>query len=359
MSSSKINIELEQAMSNEDIWMSSSSNAPRRFSIMTYNINCSLLAMIPQDYLEKYSELSIKEIIEKFPEICSQDWLGRLARIEALIKKYDSDIVCIQELRKLPNCANPVIWLHQTFGEEYEIFYTKRNATDLAFGQAILWKYDKFSPLAYDKKWISPTPNIPSNGFQSNGKGFGQTAVGVLLHPCENGKFIREAKPFWVYNVHLLLEEELKTKSCMMLGEMAKNLDRPAIFAGDFNLFPDKDGGKQAGILGKCFEDLTKDSKTSQGDRPLRGTFIGTKHDRFRKMSEKALEVANLNEVFDSKLDHILGTKGITLATSTPLVITETMLPVEPKEFDVMVNGELSIDYPSDHMPVLTKFSAL
>lgn len=346
-------------LDNNDLWTDGDG---QEYSIMTYNINCSLLAMIPQEYFEKYPELSSRDIVERFPDICSLDWLSRLDRIESLICKYDADIVCLQELRKLPECADPVIWLYQTFGNKYEIFYSKRNSSDLAFGQAIMWKKDKFSPLDYKKKWISPTPDIPSNGFQSNGKGFGQIALGVLLHPCANEKFLRGAKSFWVWNAHLLLEEDLKTKSCMMLCDLVKGLTHESVFVGDFNLFPDKEGPKQFDILMEVFNNLTQWALTSQGQVPIRGTFIGTKNDKFRRKIEKIRELEPeigiekaIANILDSKLDQVLGTSGIKLV-GTPLVITETMLPKEPKEFDVMVDGQLVIDYPSDHMPVLTKF---
>lgn len=351
---------LQSPYENDDLWIDRNDCSEIPISIMTYNINCSIQAMIPPDFYLQFPNMPLREMIERFPDVFAKNWLSRSGRIEALIKKYNPDIVCIQELRKLPGTRNPIIWLYEAFGDDYEIFETSRNGSPLAFGQAIMWKRDKFSSVAFDKKWISPTPEIPSNGYQSGNKGFGQIATGVLLQRCYKEKFVRNTEPFWIYNVHLLLEEDLKTKSCIMLGELSRQLKYPCIFAGDFNLFPDKDGDKQFDILRGYFTDCTRGSVTSQEKMPLRGTFIGTQSDKFRRKIEEIRQDVSLEEkqedtrrILDSKLDQIIGSKQIALE-GTPLILTETMLDKEPREFDVMKDGELNIDYPSDHMPIFT-----
>ncbi len=100
--------------------------------------------------------------------------------------------------------------------------------------------------------------------------------------------------------------------------------DERAIVAGDFNFFPDRDGGKQRAILtdfqlasfplwdvgGKMW------SETSQTARPIEGTFVGYDHDEFK--------CKDLSQP-SSRLDHIF-LKGDVMVASHLKLCTETMV---------------------------------
>ena len=123
--------------------------------------------------------------------------------------------------------------------------------------------------------------------------------------------------------------------------------DERAIVAGDFNFFPDRDGGKQRAILthsnmlaitlwdvgGKMW------NETSQTSRPLEGTFVGYDHDEFK--------CKDLSQP-SSRLDHIF-LKGDVMVASHLKLCTETMLVPEPPELscrDLL---------PSDHLALLVE----
>ena len=150
----------------------------------------------------------------------------------------------------------------------------------------------------------------------------------------EEGKIVANLPPFWVFNVHFGLEEDLKTKSCHKLLEIVKDATKGQefIICGDFNFFPDRDGNKQRAILTAELKDLGRGAKTLSG-KECEGTFVGYEHDEFK---------ADLKNMI-SRLDHIFASTKVT--GHSPVLYTKTMLDVEPVELTTR-------DTPSDHLPL-------
>ncbi len=216
-----------------------------------------------------------------------------------------------------------------------------RNSSQLSFGQAILFKRDKFYAQEKIKRWLSDTPECISDTWaekKSGTTGFGYVVLGVKFIPVAEGKIVKGAKPFWVFNVHYGLEEDLKTKSCHKMVEIIDDVagDLPFIIAGDFNFFPDRDGDKQRSILTEHFKDLGKGAKTFLGNRHVEGTFVGYEHDAFK---------ADLKNMV-SRLDHVFGSKSVNTKGHV-ILYAKTMLQNEPDEFTTR-------SYPSDHIPLFT-----
>lgn len=151
-------------------------------------------------------------------------------------------------------------------------------------------------------------------------------------------KIVKNASPFWVFNVHFGLDEDVKTKSCLKLLQIINEVagNEPYIVCGDFNFFPDKDGNIQRAVLTAIMKDLGHGALTLAG-KLVEGTFIGYEHDQFK---------ADLNNM-TSRLDHIFSSKTVERIGSA-ILYTKTMLDNEPQELTTR-------DYPSDHLPILTK----
>jgi len=266
-------------------------------------------------------------------------WINRMNRVKSLINEVDADIVCLQEMRKLPNSPSVNSWLGGFDKYYFEIGF--RNASTLSFGQAILYKPDRFYAARTIKRWLSDTPaKISDTWAADSSKGFGYLVLLTQFLPVVNEKVVQNAQAFWIVNVHFGLDEEIKTKSCHKLIEIVKDVckDETVIISGDFNFFPDKDGDKQRAILAEHFTDIGKDAKTL-GGKQIEGTFIGYEHDEFKS------DLTNMK----SRLDHIFGSKRI-LELSDPVLYTKTMLEQEPEELTTR-------DYPSDHLPIVANLT--
>jgi endonuclease/exonuclease/phosphatase family metal-dependent hydrolase len=297
-------------------------------------------------------------------------WRSRGLRVRDLIRKADADIVCLQELRQLPEYKPPLSWLgdlvaaSHTAGRSYHFEMGYRNPGDLSFAQVILYDRRRFYADQVVKRWLSDAPpetmadTWTKSAPGSTGGTVGYLALCVHLLPVHDGKIVVDKPGFWVVNVHLGMEEEVKTRSCQRLVELVtrtqNTLNPPLveekakealILAGDFNFFPDRDGAKQCAILTQSggLQDCAAVClpRTSQKNKEIRGTFIGYEHDEFK---------APLSTAPQSMLDHVFLRNCTIAQIESPLVaLTETMTysGSEPEE---LTNRDA---LPSDHLPLL------
>lgn len=282
---------------------------------------------------------------EAFPDT---KWMARKDRVAALINEVNADIVTLQEMRKLPGTITVNEWLATSFPQYYyEIGF--RNASALSFGQANLYNPNKFYAEKTVKRWLSDTPNVISDTWASSAggsTGFGYLVLATRFLWVSEGKVVENMKPFWVFNVHFGLEEELKTKSCTKLLEIVKEVTNGenAIISGDFNLFPDREASKQRAILVSEFTDVGEGAVTSQNAKKVEGTFVGFEHDAFK---------ADLKNMV-SRLDHVFTYPKAAqfVKSESAQLITKTMLAPEPDELTIR-------KLPSDHLPISVKFSVV
>lgn len=304
----------------------------KSFSFMTYNVDQAMR----------------EENVE------ATKWMKRKDRVAALIKDVGADIVCLQEMRKLKEVISVNKFLAEF--DDYEFVVGYRNASSLAFGQAILWNRKRFDILRTVKRWLSDTPYVPSDTWSAitaGTTGFGYLVLCAQFVPVATdhedkaegepvSKFVNNGQPFWVFNVHFGLDEDVKTKSCYKLLEIVHEVanDQPAIIAGDFNFFPDKNADFQRAIMTSVYDDAGKGAKTLSG-KHVEGTFVGYDHDPFK---------ADLGNMM-SRLDHVFVSHN-TVAHSDPVLYTRTMLSTKEEEVE---NEFTTRNYPSDHLPLLVK----
>ena len=222
---------------------------------------------------------------------------------------------------------------------QYRYIIEYRSPLLTTFGQAFLYKPEKLYPMKTEKKWLSDTPDIVSDTWSicpAGSSGWSYIIVGTKFLTVQDGKIVTPMQALWVYNVHLGLEEEFKTKACYKMIDIVKDLsnNEPYIVTGDFNLFPDRDGSQQRNILTQEWLDLGKDAVTLSG-KHVEGTFVGYEHDEFKA------DLVNMV----SRLDHIFSSRQIEKLGNS-ILYTKTMLKNEPAELMTRL-------YPSDHLPLI------
>lgn len=275
-------------------------------------------------------------------------WINRMERVKAMIDSHEADIVCLQEMREIEGAPSDARFLSQF--DQYRFVIGYRNPSfpspaapkETAFAQATLYNYKKMFPLQSFSKWLSDTPDVPSDTWAPNPA----TARGAMVLCTQfqltyQGRIVKNTSPFWVFNVHFELGEEEKTKSCYKLLEIIDSVAKgqPYIVCGDFNFFPPNliptsRGKEQREILTQVMKDLGKDALTPSG-RFIEGTFVGYEHDKFK---------ADLNEII-TRTDHIFGSQTVE-KIGEALVDTRTMRDPEPQELTTR-------DLPSDHLPLI------
>lgn len=291
------------------------------------------LTYLPEFKLLQYNvDQAMRE--EKFPDT---KWNNRVDRVEKLILDTKADIVCLQEMRQLPDSVKTVNQFLSSFSDYY-FTVEYRNSNLLSFGQSIMYKPDKFFQTHSIKRWLSDTPEIMSDTWSQTAGGscgFGYIVMGSRFRFVNDGRVVENTKPFWVFNTHFALDEEVKRKSCIKLLEIVYEIagNESFVICGDFNFFPDKDGALHRSILTEKLLDLGKGATTLSG-KHVEGTFVGYEHDEFK---------ADLTNMV-SRLDHIFGSKDV-IATD-PKLYTKTMMDEEPKELTTRL-------YPSDHLPII------
>jgi endonuclease/exonuclease/phosphatase family metal-dependent hydrolase len=304
---------------------------------------------VPEICVLQYNiDMALRE--EDYPET---QWQNRYERVRELVLRSGADIVCLQELRTLPvngKPQSPEAFLASIEGYHFVLQY--RSPNPLAFAQAILYKADRFYEVNSAKRWLSPTPKKYSESWPTDAV-FphlrSSIVIGIQLALIDADEEALSSKldeghlSFWVFNTHFNCDEDVKTNSCIALQEIVQEVagEEPFVLTGDFNFFPDKDGLFQHTLLREAgFRDLGVNAVTSQTRRPLTTTFIGYQHDKHRSRDVFASQ---------SRLDHVFGSRHWHVQ-STPLLITETMMP----QFDNVGLAELTQpnSLPSDHLPL-------
>jgi len=258
-------------------------------------------------------------------------------RVIKLINDVNADIVCLQEVAQIPGTKSINKFLSNFDQYYYELAY--RDAKEGSFGQAILYKKDKFYPLKTVKQWISDTSNMVSNTYDTGNLTY--LLFGTQFMHISNNKIVTNKAPFWIFNTHFGIPEDTKTKSAHKTVQLIKSLVEydEYLLCGDFNFFPDKDADKQRKIFTDEMIDFGKGAKTLSGLN-IEGTFIGMHYDPYH------ININNHSSI-NSRLDHIFGSTGF--SSLNPTLYSKTMLDIEPK--DMMVS-----DFPSDHLPLVIDF---
>lgn len=152
----------------------------------------------------------------------------RAPRLEAIIRKYEPDIIGLQEAR--PKWINE---LEDRLYQEYKMRYTYRMPDRES--NPVLWRRDKFELVKEGYFWYSDTPDTPS---KYEGSRHNRLCNWVILKIKETGEKIIFA------NSHLQGGQYAAWSAEMVLERLAEQgafSEYGAFFTGDFNVPPESE----------------------------------------------------------------------------------------------------------------------
>jgi endonuclease/exonuclease/phosphatase family metal-dependent hydrolase len=233
-------------------------------------------------------------------------WTERHTAISSQIKRFDVDIVGMQEvldhqrtqlLSDLPGFASIGVGRDdgQKAGEYSPIFY----------------KVERFRVLSSGTFWLSPTPDVPSKGWDA-----------ALNRICTYAQFfdLKSNQSFWVFNTHFdHVGEEARMKSSVLIlqkiQEVTKETRQAVIFCGDLNLNDDH-------------------PTISFLQAQMKDALLGAKD--VKSNMNKTFNNFDLENEASKRIDYIFTNEKAEVLT-----------------FETVVE-RFGISYPSDHFPILT-----
>jgi endonuclease/exonuclease/phosphatase family metal-dependent hydrolase len=235
-------------------------------------------------------------------------WTERHAAIASQIKRFDADIVGMQEvldhqrtqlLADLPGFASIGVGRDdgQKAGEYSPIFY----------------KEERFRLLNSGTFWLSPTPDVPSKGWDA-----------ALNRICTYAQLfdLESKESFWVFNTHFdHVGEVARMKSSELIlqkmQEVTNGTRQAVIFCGDLNL---NDDHSTITFLQSQMKDALLNSKQVKSDM------------------NKTFNNFDLENEATKRIDYIFTNKKVTVLT-----------------FETIVE-RFGVSYPSDHFPIFVSW---
>jgi endonuclease/exonuclease/phosphatase family metal-dependent hydrolase len=235
-------------------------------------------------------------------------WTERHNAIASQIKRFDADIVGMQEvldhqrtqlLADLPGFASIGVGRDdgQKAGEYSPIFY----------------KEERFRLLNSGTFWLSPTPDVPSKGWDA-----------ALNRICTYAQFfdLESKESFWVFNTHFdHVGEVARMKSSELIlqkmQEVTNGTRQAVIFCGDLNL---NDDHSTITFLQSQMKDALLNSKQVKSDM------------------NKTFNNFDLENEATKRIDYIFTNKKVTVLT-----------------FETIVE-RFGVSYPSDHFPIFVSW---
>ena len=234
-------------------------------------------------------------------------WTDRHAAIAGQIKRLDVDIIGMQEvlvhqkeqlLTDLPGYASVGVGRDDglSAGEFSPIFY----------------KEERFLLVTSETFWLSPTPEIPSKGWDA-----------ALNRICTYAQFLdlQTKDTFWVFNTHFdhVGESARKNSAELILEkirEVTKGTNQAVIFCGDLNL---NDDHSTIAFIQSQLKDALLVSK-----------HVKSKMNRtFNHFDKSTPAVKRIDYIFINEHIHV-------------------------QSFETLVEP-FGVSYPSDHFPIVAK----
>lgn len=231
-------------------------------------------------------------------------WSNRTETLPAVIKKYDPDLVGLQEAMH-----HQLVGILKVLPQYGYIGGARDDGKEKGEYSAILYKKERFEVISDKTTWLSETPDVPGS------KSWDAAITRILTR----GKFKdkKTGKEFLYYNTHFdhIGKEARKNSAGIILkaikDENTNNL--PVIVTGDFNSQPSEDPYKA----------IVLSLKDARPANSTQGTFC----------------TFTVNGPPCTLIDHIFYSKRV--KSRNYQVITDN-------------NGQF---YPSDHLPVMAEFT--
>ncbi len=189
-------------------------------TVMTYNVMCSFC-------------------VNKAHQDWEHKWSARLPWLHDVFKRFDPDLMGLQEMQAQFPTENNVPEVDQLVGPEklYDYYHFRFKPGDEVENDypdaAVLWKKARFDKLDQGVIWLSPTPEKPySFGYVLSQ--FPRVMVWVKLRDKQRNRDL------WFASTHFDNNSPSQEKSAPLvldtLGPLAKSA--PLILTGDYNSKP-------------------------------------------------------------------------------------------------------------------------
>ena len=161
-------------------------------------------------------------------------WEKRKDKVAGLVNYYEADFVGLQEV-----VHNQLLYLKDSLTGYNFIGVGRDDGKEAGEYSCIFYKKDKYSVVEQSTFWLSPTPDIPSKGWDA-----------ALNRVCTYGLFKnnKTKKLVWVFNMHFDHMGNLaRLESAKLIIKKIHELNTknyPVIVSGDFNSKPE-DGPSQ------------------------------------------------------------------------------------------------------------------
>jgi endonuclease/exonuclease/phosphatase family metal-dependent hydrolase len=241
----------------------------------------------------------------------ANDWSERKVPISQYVLKNEIDIIGFQEV-----LINQLDDLSSLLPSYKDVGVGRDDGIDKGEFSPIFYDTTKFDLLRSGTFWLSPTPNIPSKGWDA-----------ALNRICTYALFENKlnSELTWVFNTHfdhVGIEARFQSSE-LILDQIAANLqekDAPVLLLGDFNMEP-TDQGIQ--LIQSQLRDLS----------------CSLRHPEL--CSENTFNAFTSSPLDDKRIDYLFGSSNILTRSSV----------VDKQTF--------GLSYPSDHFPLLITFQIL
>jgi len=236
-------------------------------------------------------------------------WQNRKEGLTDLLLKRQPDIIGTQEGQ-----SHQLDFINRKV-KSYKMIGVDREKNGESEFSSIFYNSKTLTLIKTETFWLSETPSIPSLGWDASYKRI--CTYGVFKTKDTNQQFL-------VFNTHLdHMGENARMQSALLINKKIKEINTknlPVILMGDFNCEPNSEPIK---AINELLNDGVKLSKTNLSG-PI-GTFSGF----------------DLNAALDKRIDYIF---------------------VDKFEIDSYSHVDSKIpngNWPSDHLPVLTKLKII
>jgi len=184
-----------------------------------------------------------------------RDWEMRKEKVSSIIRFHRPDLVGLQEPFKIQ-----LDDLRRFLPEFDQYGVGLEDGREAGSHDSILFRINRFSLLECGTFFLSPTPDMPSKGWNAK---YPRGITWAKLQDMKTHKF------FYFFNTHFDYHSRLARdeSACLLRDKVQKIAGKaPYIVTGDFNLFPELGGsetyrlltGSQEGIPGKPLVDAQK-----------------------------------------------------------------------------------------------------
>jgi endonuclease/exonuclease/phosphatase family metal-dependent hydrolase len=234
-------------------------------------------------------------------------WTERQTAIAGQIKRFDAEIIGMQEV--LDHQREQLLTDLPGF---VSIGVGRDDGKKAGEYSPIFFKEERFRLLTSGTFWLSPTPDMPSKGWDA-----------ALNRICTYAQFVdlQSKDTFWVFNTHFdHVGETARMKSAELIlqkiKEVTKGTNQAVIFCGDLNLNDDH-------------------STITFVQSQLKDALLVSKH--LQSKMNRTFNNFDLTTPASKRIDYIF------INTYMSVQTFETI--VEP----------FGVSYPSDHFPILAK----